>query len=875
MEKSGDEGVNGVRVVDRTVSDLAEAAEALSGARDDGGEGSGGSGGSSSQTLTNADGTERSKGGTGRQTKARDPEKQTKRRKLNGKGELRPWYCASCKQTLKPEDFDTGLETCRVCLAKRRAKDRAKKRLRGLQLKHHLLSADEKDVAAFLLGVYHPSTGRGAPPGDTPSGERIPPWRATQMHFQVSMEVNAFVEDFQSLLAGQPEVEAVQLIRTFFGVDERGQKVHPCDKDVMTATKTKTLSKNKLKYAYGRDVPHETRTEMELRLDPIYKRYSGMLSRVDDQTWVRFAAEDEQHQAGRKAKMIAGTKVTAKETIVKPEVKYSEPIHLEEQRGMWDESGLVPEALKDFDIYSSMNSADPTVNHFLYEFLFSAEAAPTQLPTSMPLSDEMLTERVDEATQLDENSEEQLNGDAYVFEGSIVMGWVGRARGENRKLLKSENGILPNGFAPQAISRAGQLFDARNPENLLPLEETANLHGFSNDLEVFSVLDSSSTDPLRVRLPAGAFSDELGVRALHGGHYIECDVKQGRSGECEVMLYTNGKDGRNPNKVVILGAVYLQCFVQSGTAKMLPIGSNIPVLMIPSPSHVTEIRRGIDEILTAKGTLEARQFILSLAHVLQHGDPSSTRFNFVLEMAHMLRLNKTLNLLERLATLAKCQEDQETLGNESAQGSQDREELQALAIAERFMNAVGRPILCLAAGLLKIDAYALVSTGRFQVRSVFLLLLTMAAMLPTIGSNMHDDLKTFVFVSLFALAHFLDMQTSIVRNPHMGQVPVYIVGLILTYALDILHAPHSRVSTTLSVVVPHLMFAPIGFTAQTVFKVMMRSLPQNIDSTTAWMLRLHSHVVHVALTVAMPLFLPHFIKHGISRMFQGTNKNVT
>ena len=87
---------------------------------------------------------------------------------------------------------------------------------------------------------------------------------------------------------------------------------------------------------------------------------------MDDQTWVRFAAEDQQHQSDRKAKMVAGKKVTAKETIVKQEVKYSEPIHVEEQRGMWDESGLVPEALKEFDIYSSMNSADPTVNHFLY-----------------------------------------------------------------------------------------------------------------------------------------------------------------------------------------------------------------------------------------------------------------------------------------------------------------------------------------------------------------------------------------------------------------------------------------------------------------------------------------------------------------------------
>ena len=45
-----------------------------------------------------------------------------KRAKFNDKGELLLWYCCSCKQSLKPEDFDPGLETCRVCLAKRRAK---------------------------------------------------------------------------------------------------------------------------------------------------------------------------------------------------------------------------------------------------------------------------------------------------------------------------------------------------------------------------------------------------------------------------------------------------------------------------------------------------------------------------------------------------------------------------------------------------------------------------------------------------------------------------------------------------------------------------------------------------------------------------------
>ena len=74
---------------------------------------------------------------TSKTTTASKASNASKRRKLNEKGERKPWYCCSCKQTLKPEAFDPGLETCRVCLAKRRSKDRAKKRLRALQLKHH------------------------------------------------------------------------------------------------------------------------------------------------------------------------------------------------------------------------------------------------------------------------------------------------------------------------------------------------------------------------------------------------------------------------------------------------------------------------------------------------------------------------------------------------------------------------------------------------------------------------------------------------------------------------------------------------------------------------------------------------------------------
>jgi len=806
-----------------------------------------GSGGSSSQTRTEGTKEEDLLPRTEKRPPSA-PRWSSAKRKKSGKASDKPWYCCSCKQSLAPKDFDPGLETCRVCLAKRRAKDRAKKRLRGLQLKHHLLSADEKDVAAFLLGVYHPALGRGALDRTPESpGSAQHTLDSTQRHCQASVEVNAFVDDFQNFLEGQPEVEAVQLIRTFLGVDEHGHKLPPVDKSAFTKKMTKS------KYSFGGAVEVEARKELEFKLDMVYKKYSSMLTRVDDQTWVRFEGSEET-QTGKSAI----TQATTQEPV-----RYSEPIHFAEQDGFHgDNAGVID------DIYSSMlNGADPTVNHFLYEFLFSTDSTDSDVPhlssehESVPAqSDSAFLEEVGEVEYKGDlqTFDERLDGDAYAFKGSLVMGWIGRARGENRELLHTDNGILPTNMRPQALSRGGLLFDARNPDLLVPLDETEDLHGFAPELEVYPVIDSSSPEPPVINIPPNAFSGELGVRALHNGHSIDCDVHQKSDGSTDIVLMPNGRDRRNLSPVVILGAVHLQCYVQKGVAKMLPIGSNIPILMIPSRAHVDEIKRGIDEILHSKGPMETRQFLLSLAHVLQHGDPSTAKFKFVLEMAYILRLTKTLKLLERLSLLAKSSSEEETTAFESRAHAF----AEAGRVPEKVFFAVtmlGRPLLCLFAGLLR--TYWSYTDGNYYHYYRSLALFIIAAALTGARPTTRVELKTCAFSILFSVAHLLKVLT---HPSAQRQASSYVTGLTITYALSVLHAVGSNLSMLFSVAIPHMVFAALGFSPSFVQKRMIHNLPTVLDAHSQVMLTVHAAVAHALFSIVIPILLARFTRRCLT-----------
>jgi len=761
--------------------------------------------------------------------------KVAKRKKMEEKGERR-WYCCSCKQTLTPDHFDPNLETCRLCLAKRRAKDRAKKRLRGLQLKHHLLSADEKDVAAFLLGVYHPAL--------TQQGPRSSSFNSIQMNVQrASMEVSTFVEDFRSFLEDKPKEQADKLVRTFLGLDDAGERLTPHQVINEKGSAKKNAISSKAKHNYHAAAPSTGgRQELTKSLDTVYDKYGALLKNTSDQTWVRFAAENEQDI-----------------DLNAEKVNYSAPIH---------ESAAETGTNEKDDVYSAiMQGADPTVSHYLYQFLFMnqptirGEHSPGVVGREPPhLTDHLPLRAVDSlsegsslngATYVSSESdnlyttldEEDLNGSAYAFKGSLVMGWIGGARDAKRELLANENGILPDDMHPQAVFSNGRLFDARTPGKLVPLAETENLHGFSEDLAIFPVKDSSS-DTVRIHLPPGSFSEELGVRALHDGHYIDSELRLRRKGGAELILYPNGRDDRKRTAIVILGAVHLQCFVRNGTAKQMPIGCNIPALFIPSQAHAKEISDGLEHIAEAKGTKAARQFLSSVAYALVHGDPKSAKFDFVVEMAHILGLTRTLDLLERVATLAKasssddCDSVSEVVYKSSNDVGQD--------ISHAF-PFLGKLLLCLVAGFIRLIASA--KSGA-RVNYGFFVTLLAAAALSRTNPNTHVGIKTIAFNVLFTWAHAASMHSDDLTNQMMS----YGKALVITLALSALNASHSRLSSSSSFVLPQLTFARRGYNPDTIFRFMKQALPQD-EGLPQNALRAHAWTFHVSCALLAPAIL--------------------
>ena len=845
--------------MEKMVMELAAAAAVVDGNKTSVSErASGGSGGSS---LTRAPDAEREReegqaltldalvmasAGSNKRAKSAGV-KVAKRKKMEDKGERR-WYCCSCKQTLTPEHFDPNLETCRLCLAKRRAKDRAKKRLRGLQLKHHLLSADEKDVAAFLLGVYHPAL--------TQQGPRSSSFNSIQMNVQrASMEVSAFVEDFRSFLEDKPKEQADRLVRTFLGLDDAGERLTPHQViNEKGSAKRNTMSSkaNSAKATHNYRAPASSmggRQELTKSLDTVYDKYDALLKNTsDDQTWVRFAAENEQD-----------TDLDAEK------VNYSAPIH---------ESAAETGTNEKDDVYSAiMHGADPTVSHYLYQFLFMnqptirgehstgvVESDLPQLTGQLPLrAVDSLSEgsSLNGATNVSSESdnvyttldEEELNGNAYAFKGSLVMGWIGGARDGKRELLAKENGILPDDMHPQAVFSHGRLFDARTPGKLVPLTETENLHGFSEDLAIFPVKDSSS-DIVRIHIPPGSFSEELGVRALHDGHYIDSELRHRRNGGAEVILYPNGRDDRKRNAIVILGAVHLQCFVRSGTAKQMPIGCNIPALFIPSQAHAKEISDGVEHIAQVKGTKAARQFLSSLAYVLVHGEPKSAKFEFVVEMAHILALTRTLDLLERLAMLAKSSlssDDSDTSISEVAI-------LEVYKPSDNFWQHAGHtnpflgmPLLCLVAGFIRLIASAM-SGARLNYG--FYATLLAAAALSATNPKTRVDIKSIAFNMFFIWAHAASMHSDDLTN----QMTSYGKALVITLALSALNASRSRMSSSSSFVLPQLAFARSGYNPHTIFRFMKQALPQD-GSIPQNALRAHAWTVHISCALLAPAIL--------------------
>ena len=740
----------------------------------------------------------------------------SKRRKLDEKGERKPWYCCSCKQTLKPEAFDPGLETCRVCLAKRRSKDRAKKRLRALQLKHHLLSADEKDVAAFLLGVYRPIAQR-----ERNNHESSGP-SSTQMHMTASYDVRVFVDEVLKYLGDKPQDEADTLIKTFLNKTENPF----AGKGEEAAGSKGKRGKGGRKGARALSAQSAPKSEDFARdLHALYDKYDASLASSNDQTWVRFARADE---------------VSGQEDVdIGLPIRYSDALH--------EDAAVSAESDENKDMISSlMQGADPTVSQFLYNLLFTEPEPPAAQTTredavnvSKKTSTTLRSGSSGESSKQTRTGFEfeLFDGNSYAFKGSLVMGWVGRSFGENKKLYSNENGILPEDLHPQAIHRHGQLYDARAPGKLVPLEETSNLHGLSEDLGVYPVINSAKNEA-RVVLPAGSFSPELGIRVLRDGHYIDCDVRTKRQGDVEVILYPHGKGNKFVKSDAILGCVYLQCFVRSGAAKKLPIGTNLVVVMIPSAVHCDEIREGVAKIAEVRGHAAARQYLSSLGYVLEHGEPGDNKTQFVLETSRLLNLQRTVALLCRLIELSKLSD-----GSEDSRLSKSRSKKVDVtkAGAVSLSSVLARPLACLVAGIVHLLftlPYSSVET--FQGMAC-LMWLAAAATFSLIQTERFGPLMYTMYTIAFTIAHYSLM--TLQGFAKLGQMHAYALSLAVTAALVLLSTKRSIWATVTSLAIPTTAFHSLGFNPGTIRTAMQSSLGDGVNER---MLGIHSTFAHVA-----------------------------
>jgi len=773
------------------------------------------------------------------------------RRSTLANGERKPNYCFSCKQALQPIDFDPGLETCRICLAKRRAKDREKKRLRAMQLKHHLLSADEKEVAAFLLGVYHPVVLPNRPP-DNPR----------QMHVQASLNVRTFVKEFKEILQGKSREQADSVVNTFLGrkptLKSRQNKETDLSAKKVDATQLMTKSWDSI------DVEKELGAADSLfaaDIDAVYKRYTSVLSKSMDQTWVRFASPDEDD---------AGT------AEIGAPVKWTGSVHAQvDHEESLRSSVAANEALAalhvDNDWHSSiMNGADPMASQFLFEFLFSTpEEGYTDLPYSSIEDDDDPTLVVKETAcdncLYDYNTidECQQDGSAYVFKGSLVMGWVGGTSGSEKKsMLAADNGILPEELQPQALSRDGVLYDARIPGALNLLKESEGLHGFAEDLDCYPVINSLSSD-IRITLPLNSFSQELGVRALHNGMYVECEIEFHEK-TMDIILYPNGIHSKSLNRgsgVIILGVVHLQCFVRKGTAKQLPIGANLPILMLPNDAVITEIRSGIEQLLKFRTRQEARQFLVSVGFALQNGDTKSTKFSFVTELAYILKLEKTLQTLEVVASLAKnpspISSDDVSEASKVNNKVLEATTVQIMANIRQNVCSVYRPVMCVAVGLFNLfhPDPAFENTKWDTIYSSVILMGAAIVSFALSRRRLYEfDVAIFTAMFAFSQSGLLHASDSFDADRLDSQIVVYFYAVVTTYLLTLVHAAHSLPGILAANVISILMFTLIGFSPSILRAVIVSHMPQDMNVPSV-AVHVHGVVTHFFVSSLGPVLL--------------------
>ena len=811
-----------------------------------------------------------------------------KRKATLPNGERKPYYCFSCKQALKPGDFDPGLETCRICLAKRRAKDREKKRLRAMHLKHHLLSADEKEVAAFLLGVYHPAVHR-------------PPDNPRQMHMQVSLNVTEFVNEFKDILKGKSREQADCVVSTFLGrkpetkTRKSSKKVSEvCDDGVRSKSTKVTPRKRRLLSTAPKFIMTEEDSafssgaadnNLEYEIDAVYKRYTSVLEKSMDQTWVRFAREDE---ANESCSLGIGV-----------DVMFTRPVHEQDQDDSHKSSRSASMALEcpTSDMFSSiMHGADPMVSEFLHEFLFTSNEErvtvidePWMSAADARADDDAQAALVpkEEASDnylYDYNTIEefQQDGSAYVFKGSLVMGWIGGTIGSaNAGMLSSDNGVLPDTLHPQALSRDGKIFDARTPGALVPLKETEHLRGFDEDIECYPVIDSVSSD-IRITLPRESFSEELGIRALHDGKYIECEVFKNEE-TVDIFMYPNGKQTPAIDAsagVVLLGVVYLQCFVCTGAAKQLPIGMNLPVLLLPNAACAEEVRYGVEQILKLRSRREARQFIVSLGIALQNGDTKSTKFSFVLEMSYILKLKRTLNMLELVASLAKLPSPGSSPGETDSESSKlGKEVLDAITVTmlADYRDKVAtmyRPGVCVAVGLVHLFASpSKLHHSMLDAVHAFVILLSAAVLSIALSKRQAYELDVVAISALFAFsqAALLHSAPLFDSSDIQCRIIAYVYAVITTWLLTIMHSMQSFAGILAANTIPIVIFSWIGFAPSTLTKFLVAAWPQDMYLPPLAII-VHGIVTHFCLSSLGPMLFTGLIRKSIS-WYVETNYN--
>jgi hypothetical protein len=277
--------------------------------------------------------------------------------------------------------------------------------------------------------------------------------------------------------------------------------------------------------------------------------------------------------------------------------------------------------------------------------------------------------------------------------------------------------------------------------------------------------------------------------------------------------------------------------------------------MIPSKAHVKEISGGVEHITRAKGTKAARQFLSSLAYVLVHGEPKSAKFQFVVEMAHILGLTKCLDLLERVATSTKSVPSSSDSDDSISEATKAQDEKSLKIIGQDINSAffcLGGPLLCLVAVLTELILS--IMKGQ-QVSYGFLATLLAAASLSGTNRKIRMDIKSVAFNVLFTWAH----TASIHSDDLTSQMTAYGKALAITFALLVLNTSHSRSSNVSSVLLPQLVFARRGYNPSTIFRFMKHALPLSDAAFPQGAMHAHAWTTHISCAVLAPAFLTYCI----------------